>query len=57
MISPDLCKTCLHAKVVQTARGSVFWLCQAHKFNPKMPKYPRLPVLACAEYRQVGNQT
>jgi hypothetical protein len=33
-------------------RGSVFYLCQLSKVDPSFPKYPRLPVLACAGYER-----
>ncbi|MBN2502505.1 MAG: hypothetical protein JXB38_17115 [Anaerolineales bacterium] len=44
---PGLCQTCQHARRIQSVHGSVFWLCGAHKQNPGLPKYPRLPVLHC----------
>jgi len=47
---PGLCATCIHAKTIQNDRGSVFWLCEAHKTRPDLPRYPRLPVVRCPVY-------
>lgn len=45
-----LCLTCCHAHRVETPR-STFWLCRLSATEPRFPKYPRLPVLACDGYR------
>jgi hypothetical protein len=45
-----LCATCRHARPVTSARGSTFWRCALSERDPRFPKYPRLPVLACAGY-------
>jgi hypothetical protein len=49
---PDagLCETCLHQRVIRNTRGSSFSLCERAKADPTFPKYPRLPVVACAGY-------
>lgn len=52
MPSPGLCASCTYARTIQNDRGSVFWLCEASKFNPRLAKYPRLPVLTCEEYQK-----
>ena len=44
---PGLCVTCVHARRVESARGSVFWLCARSAEDPRFPRYPRLPVLRC----------
>jgi hypothetical protein len=49
--TPGLCATCQHARPVRSAKGSTFWRC-AH---PQLPKYPRLPVLACGGYAPDGD--
>jgi hypothetical protein len=37
--------------VVQSAKGSEFWLCERSLTDPAhFPKYPALPVRACAGY-------
>ena len=43
-----LCDTCAHQQVVRNTRGSVFSLCLRSRTQPEYPKYPRLPVVACA---------
>jgi hypothetical protein len=45
-----LCCRCKHAKVVESDRGSSFYLCQLSLSDPRFPKYPRLPVIQCAGY-------
>lgn len=46
-----LCERCQYRRVVQSARGAAFVLCQLAKDDPTYPKYPRLPVNACHGYR------
>jgi hypothetical protein len=54
--SPDanpplgLCADCLYARLIESAKGSQFLLCQLSQSDPSFPKYPRLPILACAGY-------
>jgi hypothetical protein len=43
-----LCDTCAHQQVVRNTRGSVFSLCLRSRTDPAYPKYPPVPVLACA---------
>jgi hypothetical protein len=45
-----LCQTCMHASRVTSARGSTFVLCERSRTDPRFPRYPRLPVTACAGY-------
>jgi hypothetical protein len=45
-----LCVDCRHARRIESARGSVFYLCQRFATNPSFPKYPRLPVIECRGY-------
>jgi hypothetical protein len=47
-----LCGDCTHARRIESARGSVFILCQLSSTDPRFPKYPRLPVLSCPGYLQ-----
>jgi hypothetical protein len=42
-----LCDACRHVRLLRSARGSVFVLCQLPPPRPDWPKYPRLPVLRC----------
>jgi hypothetical protein len=45
-----LCDRCRHQRLVRNTRGSTFSLCELSKVNPDFPRYPRLPVQACAGY-------
>ncbi len=45
-----LCADCVHARRVESERGSVFVMCQLSATDANFPKYPRLPVLSCAGY-------
>jgi hypothetical protein len=47
-----LCADCRYAQRIESSKGSVFTLCTLSKSNPRFPKYPRLPVLACKGYRR-----
>jgi hypothetical protein len=47
-----LCASCVHAQDVTSARGSQFVLCRLSATDPRFPKYPRLPVVACAGYQR-----
>ena len=42
-----LCPLCLHARKIESGRGSVFWLCERSKGDPHFRKYPPLPVTQC----------
>jgi len=44
---PGLCEDCAEGRAIESARGSVFWLCERSRTDPSFPRYPRLPVLAC----------
>jgi len=45
-----LCSTCRHARRIESARESTFWLCELSATDVRFPKYPRLPVLRCEGY-------
>jgi hypothetical protein len=42
--------------VIETARGSRFSLCELSRTDPRFPRYPNLPVLACAGF-ELGDGT
>jgi hypothetical protein len=48
--SLGLCATCMHARLIESAKGSQFLLCHLSQSDPAFPKYPRLPVLTCSGY-------
>jgi hypothetical protein len=45
--SAGLCARCVHTQIVTSARGSRFYLCRLSISDPRFPRYPPLPVLAC----------
>lgn len=45
-----LCESCRQARRIQSARGSVFYLCSRSANDPAFPMYPRIPLLACRGY-------
>jgi hypothetical protein len=45
-----LCATCVHANVITSSRGAVFYMCRLSFSDPSFPKYPALPVLTCRGY-------
>ena len=47
-----LCASCKHAQVNKSDRGSVFYFCKLSASDARFPKYPRLPVVACAGYEK-----
>lgn len=52
-----LCADCLHARRIESARGSRFILCELSLSDPHFPKYPRLPVVSCSGYAKRGEQS
>jgi len=45
-----LCAECTNARRIESARSSVFFLCELSQTDPHFPKYPRLPVISCSGY-------
>jgi hypothetical protein len=45
-----LCDRCLYARRVTSGRGSQFTLCERSRTDPRFPRYPRLPVVACGGF-------
>ncbi len=48
--STGLCADCLHSRRIESARGSVFILCNLSFTDARFLKYPRLPILSCEGY-------
>jgi hypothetical protein len=51
-----LCADCRHMRRMRSDRGSTFYLCAKSATDPAFPKYPRLPVLQCPGYEQIGRE-
>ncbi len=45
-----LCARCRHASAITSGRGSTFLFCLRSKVDRSYPKYPPLPVFACAGF-------
>jgi hypothetical protein len=52
--SGSLCAACAHARVVTSAKGASFVLCGLSRTDRRFAKYPRLPVLACVGFEELG---
>jgi hypothetical protein len=48
--SLGLCIGCIHARLIESAKGSQFMLCRLSETDPRFAKYPPLPVLTCSGY-------
>jgi len=46
-----LCANCAHAQTIRSDRESVFIRCGLSDFDPRFPKYPRLPVIECSGWK------
>jgi hypothetical protein len=49
-MEPGLCGHCVHCQLVDGARTR-FYLCRLSASDPRFPRYPVLPVRACAGHR------
>ena len=49
-----LCSSCRHRQENRNDRGSVFLYCRKSESDPRFPKYPPLPVRACAGHEPAG---
>ncbi len=50
---PGLCGACRHSRVIRSARGSIFRLCERSTTDPRFPRYPNLPVLDCVGFEPI----
>jgi hypothetical protein len=46
-----LCESCVNVQIVRSDRGSVFYLCRLSQSDPRFPRYPPIPVIACVGYQ------
>jgi hypothetical protein len=47
---PGLCAGCRHHRWTGNRRGSSFLLCALSRVDARFPRYPQLPVFACAGF-------
>jgi hypothetical protein len=52
-LHPGLCADCRHLRLVRSPR-SIFVRCALAAVDPLFPRYPRLPVVACAGHQPLG---
>jgi hypothetical protein len=52
-MNPGLCGACVFAREVVSSRGATFLLCALSEKDPRFPKYPSLPVLACTGHVRI----
>lgn len=45
-----LCVRCAHVRLVEGRGASVFYLCERSFEDPRFPRYPAIPVLACSGF-------
>lgn len=45
-----LCAVCQHVRIIESGRGSRFYMCTEAQRDPRLKKYPPLPVLQCVAY-------
>ena len=48
-LHPGLCATCEHLRLLASKR-SVFVRCGLAETDPRFPRYPPIPVVACSGY-------
>jgi hypothetical protein len=54
ILSPiGLCTTCRYIKIIKSAKGSIFVMCEGAKVDTRLRKYPVLPVFECVGYEHV----
>jgi hypothetical protein len=49
-VPAGLCATCIHLRLLASKR-SVFVRCGLAATDPRFPRYPGLPVVACSGYK------
>ena len=52
-LDPGLCRCCVHARALESARGARFWQCQRARTDPTFARYPRLPVRECRGHEEL----
>jgi hypothetical protein len=50
--NPGLCGVCVNVRIVESGKGSRFYLCKLSAVDPRFARYPRLPVLECIGFEK-----
>ena len=53
-VTPSLCETCRHVRIVTTPKGSRFLLCTLASDDVRFAKYPPQPVARCVGHEPVA---
>jgi len=51
-----LCDECRYMRLIESDRGSRFYMCELSASDKTFPKYPRLPVLQCRGFETRDTQ-
>ncbi|HEY3737537.1 MAG TPA: hypothetical protein VGL26_08830 [Jatrophihabitans sp.] len=57
LANAGLCAECAHVLVRPTAKGTVYLRCGLAATEPRLPRYPRLPVLQCIGFAGPSDDT
>ncbi len=52
-MGPGLCGACCHMRVVESGKGSRFFLCRRALTDSRFRKYPPIPVLECVGFEAI----
>lgn len=52
-----LCESCVNVRIVDTRKGSRFYLCELADVDPRFDKYPRTPVMRCLGYARSADES
>lgn len=47
-----LCGSCWHSRLIASAKGTTYFLCERSFADPQFPKYPAIPVTQCTGFEQ-----
>ncbi|MCC7014079.1 MAG: hypothetical protein IT454_16095 [Planctomycetes bacterium] len=50
--SQGLCPQCAHVRRIESAKGSVFWMCEKSRDDPRYPRYPAQPRMVCPGFER-----
>jgi len=53
-VEAGLCSSCEYSRVVESARGSSFYLCRLSETDERYRRYPQLPVVECSRYSEAS---
>ncbi len=45
-----ICPSCLHVRILESDKGSRFFLCELAKLDERFRKYPPQPVIRCVGF-------